>query len=915
MSSPAERYAAARLRAKAERSALNHFTSLYDFELDEFQVRACQALEAGRGVLVAAPTGSGKTLVGEFAVHLALESGSKCFYTTPIKALSNQKFHDLVDRYGADKVGLLTGDNSINGEAPVVVMTTEVLRNMMYAGSHTLVGLSHVVMDEVHYLADRFRGAVWEEVIIQLPEHVAVTALSATVSNAEEFGAWLATVRGDTEVVVEEHRPVPLWQHVMAGTRLLDLFVDDDQTELNPELMRLARDSSRAEKLAGQRPQRGNRRPRGPHFTSRVEMIDRLESAQLLPVITFIFSRAGCDAAVEQCLGAGVRLTTPEERELIREIVAQRCEQIPPEDLAVLGYGEFAEALSRGIAAHHAGMLPTFKEIVEELFQQGLVRAVFATETLALGINMPARSVALEKLVKWNGETHADITPGEYTQLTGRAGRRGIDVEGHAVVLWHPGFDPGSLAGLASARTYPLRSSFKPSYNMAVNLVSQLGRHAAREVLETSFAQFQADRAVVGLASQIRRNEEALTGYHDAMTCHLGDFAEYAAIRQQLSDREKDLARSGAARRRAQAADSLATLSVGDIIVVPSGRHTGPAVVLDPGLRDPGDEPRPFVLTIDRQVRRLSIVDFSAAVEPLGRLRIPQHFSARSAHSRRDLASALREKMKGIDLPSRSRTRSQAADDDEILALRHQMRRHPCHGCDDRETHSRWSERYYRLRRETDDLERRVESRTSSIAREFDRVCTLLSQLGYLDEPRDTGSVVVTEAGRLLAGLYSESDLLAAEALRRGLWDDLTPAELASVCSALVYESRSSEDGTPPKVPRGAAQDALGTMVRLWAELDDLEKEHRLSFMREPDLGFCWTAYRWASGRRLETVLREADLSAGDFVRWCKQLIDLLGQIATASERYGGPESPLADRARQAIHALRRGVVAYSSVS
>ena len=356
-------------------------------------------------------------------------------------------------------------------------------------------------------------------------------------------------------------------------------------------------------------------------------------------------------------------------------------------------------------------------------------------------------------------------------------------------------------------------------------------------------------------------------------------------------------------------------MSVGDIIVVPSGRHTGPAVVLDPGLRDPGDEPRPFVLTIDRQVRRLSIVDFSAAVEPLGRLRIPQHFSARSAHSRRDLASALREKMKGIDLPSRSRTRSQAADDDEILALRHQMRRHPCHGCDDRETHSRWSERYYRLRRETDDLERRVESRTSSIAREFDRVCTLLSQLGYLDEPRGTGSVVVTEAGRLLAGLYSESDLLAAEALRRGLWDDLTPAELASVCSALVYESRSSEDGTPPKVPRGAAQDALGTMVRLWAELDDLEKEHRLSFMREPDLGFCWTAYRWASGRRLETVLREADLSAGDFVRWCKQLIDLLGQIATASERYVGPESPLADRARQAIHALRRGVVAYSSVS
>ncbi|MEI6372419.1 MAG: DEAD/DEAH box helicase [Actinomycetes bacterium] len=915
MSSPAERYAAARSRTAAEKSSLARFAAMYDFELDGFQIRACEALEAGRGVLVAAPTGSGKTIVGEFAVHLALESGTKAFYTTPIKALSNQKFHDLVERYGADQVGLLTGDNSINGEAPVVVMTTEVLRNMIYAGSHTLTGLSHVVMDEVHYLADRFRGAVWEEVIIQLPEHVAVSALSATVSNAEEFGAWLATVRGDTEVVVEEHRPVPLWQHVMAGSRLFDLFIDDDQTEVNPELLRLARDSTRAEKLAQQRPQRGRRRPRGPHFTTRVEVIDRLESEDLLPAITFIFSRAGCDAAVEQCLAMGVRLTTPEERELIRELVAQRCSQLPPEDLAVLGYSDFVEALSRGIAAHHAGMLPTFKETVEDLFQRGLVRAVFATETLALGINMPARSVVLEKLVKWNGESHADITPGEYTQLTGRAGRRGIDVEGHAVVLWYPGFDPGSLAGLASTRTYPLRSSFSPSYNMAVNLVAQLGRHAAREVLETSFAQFQADRAVVGLASHARRNEEALAGYAQAMTCHLGDFTKYAALRNRLSEREKDLARSGAARRRAQAVESLSALRAGDVIFVPSGRHTGPAVVLDPGFRDAGNEPRPYVLTIDRQVKRLSIIDFTSPVTSVAHMKIPANFSARSAQSRRDLANALREKVRGIEAPGRTRSKGQSSDDDEILALRHEMRRHPCHGCDDRETHARWAERYYRLRRETDDLERRVESRTNSIAREFDRVCTLLSQLGYLEEgPGATTSV--TPAGQLLAGLYSETDLLTAEALRRGLWDDLTAPELAAVCSALVYESRSSsEENSTPKIPRGASEEALAATVRLWAELDDLEGQHRLKFLREPDLGFCWTAYRWASGRRLETVLREADMLAGDFVRWCKQLIDLLGQIASASEKYHGGRSQLADTARLAIDELRRGVVAYSSVS
>src|SRR5215218_6056657 len=228
-------------------SELDAFAARYDFPLDEFQVTACAALEAGEGVLVCAPTGAGKTVVGEFAVHLALAQGQKCFYTTPIKALSNQKYGDLVERHGSSAVGLLTGDQAINGDAQVVVMTTEVLRNMIYAGSRQLEHLGYVVMDEVHYLADRFRGAVWEEVILQLPEHVSLVSLSATVSNAEEFGDWLVAVRGDTTVVVDEHRPVPLWQHMMVGNRLLDLFTqaslpfDGDtrgELQVDPDLVR-----------------------------------------------------------------------------------------------------------------------------------------------------------------------------------------------------------------------------------------------------------------------------------------------------------------------------------------------------------------------------------------------------------------------------------------------------------------------------------------------------------------------------------------------------------------------------------------------------------------------------------------------------------------------------------------------------
>src|ERR1700728_2254682 len=547
--SPAERYAKFR-----ERQATPEFTSfreLYDFDFDPFQVASCAALTDGDGVLVAAPTGSGKTVVGEYAVHLALTQHKKCFYTTPIKALSNQKYNDLVRRYDTDTVGLLTGDNAINGDAPVVVMTTEVLRNMLYAGSHTLKDLGYVVLDEVHYLADRARGAVWEEVIIHLPESVRVVALSATVSNAEEFGDWLAQVRGGGEVIVDEHRPVPLWQHMMAGRRLYDLFTDDNHRQVNPDLVRLARREEIRQPRS--RPGRGGHRPGRAAPPYRPEVIDRLDAEGLLPAITFIFSRAGCDDAVQQCLAAGLRLTTPDEARIIEDTASRRTADIPDEDLTVLGYHDWVLALRRGIAAHHAGMLPVFKEVVEELFTAGLVRAVFATETLALGINMPARTVVLEKLDKWNGEGHVALTPGEYTQLTGRAGRRGIDVEGHAVVLWQPGMDPGGVAGLAGTRTYPLNSSFRPSYNMAVNLTARVGRKRAAALLESSFAQFQADRGVVGLARRLRRLKEATDDLARQVTCDRGDFMEYAEMRRRLTEAERGQSRSRASAQRAEA--------------------------------------------------------------------------------------------------------------------------------------------------------------------------------------------------------------------------------------------------------------------------------------------------------------------------------------------------------------------------
>ncbi len=910
--SPAEAYAASRRRTA--HLQLDEFAAGLGFELDPFQLRSCEALEDGHGVLVCAPTGAGKTVVGEFAVHLALGQDRKCFYTTPIKALSNQKHADLVARHGARNVGLLTGDTAINPAAPIVVMTTEVLRNMLYAGSATLGGLGYVVMDEVHYLADRFRGAVWEEVILHLPESVRLVSLSATVSNAEEFGEWLVDVRGDTTVVVDEHRPVPLWQHMMVGGRLFDLFAEQRGADGTPAPSltvdpNLTRTVEELERRHGGWPRSRRGDPRGgagPRFRPppRVEVVDRLDRAGLLPAITFIFSRAGCDAAVAQCVRSGLRLTTPEETAEIRRVVDTRAAGLPEDDLGVLGFWEWRDSLERGVAAHHAGMLPAFKETVEELFVRGLVRAVFATETLALGINMPARTVVLERLVKFNGEAHADLTPGEYTQLTGRAGRRGIDIEGHAVVLWQPGTDPKQVAGLASTRTYPLRSSFRPGYNMAVNLVDRVGVVAARTLLELSFAQFQADRSVVGLARRIARNEEGLGGYAESMTCHLGDFGAYAGLRRRISERERTLAKEGTAQRRAQAAASLEGLQRGDVIAVPGGRRCGLAVVLDAGV-DTGDGPRPLVLTEDRWAGRLGVSDFPSPVEVLGHMRLPKRVEHRVPRVRRDLASSLRNT--GLEVPPRITRRAKtsvAADDADLSALRRALRAHPCHGCADREAHARWAERHDRLARETDKIRQQVTATTHSLARTFDRIRALLGERGYLDGER------VTEYGRRLSRLWSETDLLTAECLRHGSWDGLGPAELAAVVSALVFETRR-DDAVAPPVPTGPVADALAATVRLWAGLEDDERRHRLERTREPDLGFAWPVYRWARGESLAAVLAAAEkngaeLSAGDFVRWCRQVIDLLDQVrAVAAE-----DSGIGTAATDAVRALRRGVVA-----
>ena len=806
--SAAERYARAKVKQTAP--SYNSFLELLDFALDPFQEQACHALAKGKGVLVAAPTGAGKTIVGEFAIHLAIEKNQKVFYTTPIKALSNQKFAELVARYGPNRVGLLTGDTNTNSDAQIVVMTTEVLRNMIYANSDSLIDLGFVVMDEVHYLADRFRGAVWEEVILHLPKDVKLVSLSATVSNAEEFGAWLEEVRGDTEIVVSEHRPVPLDQHVLFGDELMELFAAGSKNQrVNAELVQKHSSKLRipigkytkGKKSKGELDRRFSRIPK----VSKPEVVEILEDNDLLPAIFFIFSRVGCDAAVRACHQFGVRLTTREEQAEIRYLVEEKTSSIADEDLATLGYFEWLSGLERGVAAHHAGMLPAFKEVVEELFLKKLVRVVFATETLALGINMPARTVVLERLDKFNGESRVQITPGEYTQLTGRAGRRGIDTLGHSVIQWSGNLDPASVAGLASKRSYPLISPFKPTANMAVNLIEAFGRKRAREVLETSFAQFQADRSVVGLAKGIREKQISLDGYAKSMECHLGDFFGYSSIRRELSDIEKSLA---------------------------SGRT--------------------------RQER-------------------------------------------GKDI---RQTKGRSEQERKLAELKVRIKTHPCHLCSHREAHSRWAERWWQLHRETQAILDQIEGRTNLVASTFDKICELLIELDYLDNSDQ--DLTVTESGKMLARIYGERDLLVAEALRLKIWDNLDAPSLAAMAAALVYEPRRDDDNFEPRAVKGNFQESFTNTQLLWDDLENLAKKHKLPRSSKLEMDLSYPIHRWATGAKLDLVLESADLLPGDFIRWCKQIIDLLEQLAKASE---GPNS---SKARDAVDLVKRGIVAYS---
>jgi ATP-dependent RNA helicase HelY len=858
--------------------------SEHPFVLDRFQVEAVRAVEAGVNVLVAAPTGSGKTVVAERAVSLALEQGRRAFYTTPIKALSNQKYGDLVRAHGADRVGLLTGDNAINPGADVVVMTTEVLRNMVYAGAPALAGLAWVVLDEVHYLQDPYRGPVWEEVLIHTPPEVRFVCLSATVSNAGELAAWIASVRGATETVVEAERPVELVNHFLVYDKATGDLVQLPTLlggRPNPEGERFD-----APAPSGPRHEQYQRRARQRWGTPRrPEVVEHLAGSQLLPAIYFIFSRAACDDAARAVIDDGFRATTPEDRRRIRAIAERHVEHLTDADLDVLGYERWLAGLEVGVATHHAGMVPPFKEAVEACFVEGLVKVVFATETLALGINMPARSVVIEALSKFTGDHHEDLTPSQYTQLTGRAGRRGLDPVGHALVLWSPWHSFGKVAGLAASREFVLRSAFRPTYNMVVNLVRRYDREQAHELLGRSFAQFQADQSLGKLVNRRATRVRLLAEAEEGARCERGDVDEYRARR----DDERRAARERRQHRKALLLDTVDQLAPGDVIRIRGHR----LCVLSVSWRKGGMRVR--VVDTDARVEVLDAEDFEEAPEQVAVLSLPEPFDPNNRTQQRHVANLLRK--------ARVRHGSEVARaEEEPSTVDRAAADLPVASCPDLDHHLRAASERDRLRRQIEELDHRVDERETSLTRRFDSTLSLLERRGFVD------GWALTERGAVLSRIFHEADLLVALAVSDGVLDGLDAASMAGLVSMLTYEHRSKDAPPAPWYPTSVVAARAGRLEDLARGLARDEERAGLPPTRLPDPTFLPLAHAWAAGQALDEVLDGDDLSGGDFVRNIKTLIDLLRQIAQVK---GRPATAAA--AQEAADLLFRGVVAAAS--
>ena len=880
--------------------------SLFPFPLDPFQLEAIDALNQGHSVVVSAPTGSGKTLVGEYAIHRALAHGQKVFYTTPLKALSNQKLRDFRAQFGAEKVGLLTGDLSLNREAQIVVMTTEIFRNMLYAEADDhddpLENVEAVVLDECHYMNDSQRGTVWEESIIHCPPPIQLVALSATVANAGQLTDWIDRVHGPTQLVLSDFRPVPL-AFSFCSAKGLHPLLNDEGTGLHPNCK-----VWRAPK-GGQRKGPKTAKPPQPEAPPLGFVVAQMAERDMLPAIYFIFSRRGCDKGVRD-LGKAC-LVNPEEQARIKMRLDAYIAATPE----AVRDGGHADALLRGIAAHHAGVLPAWKELIEELFQQGLIKVVFATETLAAGINMPARTTVISALSKRTERGHRPLMGSEFLQMAGRAGRRGLDTQGYVVTV-QSRFEGVREAGqLATSPADPLVSQFTPSYGMVLNLLQRYDLAKAKELVERSFGRYLA---TLDLAEDEARISE-LMGQLDRLEDGSGDVPW-----EDFEDYEKQRARLREERRilrilQQQAEETLAhelTLALqfsseGTLVSLKAPQLKGrvtPAVIVEK-VKGSGQFPLLLCLTDENLWvllpcnavvslhAELSCLQVGQVDPPLlrhgGELRHGDQASGGLALAVGHMANRHDMTTPQYDLAGEVQAHAQL-----VHHLEEELELHPAHRWGDRKQLKKHRRRMEELHDEIEERQRLLHFRSN---RHWDTFLALIEILRFFGALAGEDGLEPTEVGRTVAALRGDNELWLGLALMSGHLDELDPAQLAAVFEAISTEVNRPDlwCGYPPP-PQ--AEEALHDLRGLRRELERQQERAKVTvpIWWEPEL--TGLVHAWAKVTSWSDLIANTSLDEGDVVRILRRTVDLLAQVPYCE----AISEQLRTNARAALKAINR---------
>jgi ATP-dependent RNA helicase HelY len=923
--------------------AIAQFEAHYPFALDEFQREAIRILLSGDSVMVAAPTGTGKTIIADFGVWEAFKGTGRVIYTTPIKALSNQKYRDLRATYG-DQVGLLTGDVSENREARVVVMTTEVLRNMLLQTPWDLDDVETVIFDEIHYLADPERGTTWEESIILCPDHVQLICLSATINNADEIAAWISRTHRPIRLITHTERAVPLALHYFNDGKL-NLVVDHTGAQVRDfphtggELRRQAARGGFAKRRAERStPEMDEPQPR--------EIVDALAARDMLPAIYFLFSRNDCQAFAERLAVMRPNLVTPRQLDLIEQTIKAVLAGLRPEDQELEQVQTITELARKGIGFHHAGLLPILKQLVEVLFSRGLMEVVFATDTLALGINMPARTVIVGRMSKWDGRRRRMLIPNEFQQMAGRAGRRGMDPFGHVVVPYSPWFTFRETLDIATGELHPVRSAFAIRYNTVLNLWDPPHGERVRTLLQQSLAQFQSGQRIRALEDQIIAMAEEIDRVPQG--CLIGlDAGDELLEDYRRSNRSLAAAQNKQRRLEDERITIQRTLSTttpwaepgrqalrrafrsAEPGTVAHARDGGWAVFLGKGTR--GGVGRFLfrdgsirLLTEYREIdhltdKRVEIAeqfinppdDVSDGVNLGGKRRLTTLWKRVDALELPDL-DAMAAEHRAIE-EDRAASRIHGLDSDldeanaQVKTLWRERQEHPCHACTRRNEHRDYLVLVDRLEKERRGLEehlgREIDLEEERLRNVIRGIRNVMHRFGYLHRGYPT------EKADMLAEVFDTDGLILCEMIDRGVLDNLMPEDLAEVFSWFSFD-REFRYGNRFILP--------DRLVLARRRIEDVEhavlSEERgegLAISEGHNPNFYGAVRAWSRGSTMAEIGDQIELSEGDLVMTINKTIDLMRQVYEMLIDVR-TSHPLIPRLRQAESLLRRDIVEHS---